>query len=156
MLLQDIIRDEWFLTLFDMVRPEQCDSMGHLTVKEYMAFFDIAEWHTFTQCGFHPSMIDERKLGYADIDHKISYAKELHAGHSIIIRSSILRLGRKSITAKHEMWNGTLGELSATMESVSLQFDLRTRRSVELIPEIRARVPHLKIGAERQNSETEN
>ena len=34
-----------FETLRGVVYPAQCDAMGHLTVKEYMGFFDQAEWH---------------------------------------------------------------------------------------------------------------
>jgi len=147
-------RDGWFLTVLDIVQPQQCDSMGHLTVREYMGFFDVAEWHTFIRCGFEPGMIEARRLGYADVNHQIRYQRETRVGETVAVRSAVTGFGRTSINARHELWSGTTGVLAAFMDSVSLQFDTDARKAVPLIPEIRQRIGSMVVqvddGAKRK------
>lgn len=141
-------RDGWFLTLLSIVTPQQCDLMGHLTVKEYMAFFDIGEWHTFVRCGFEPEMVEARNLGYADVDHKVRYEREIRAGQTVILRSAVTGFGRTSIRARHEMWNGTTGDRAAFLDSVSLQFDTHARKATPHIPEIQRRLASMVVRVE--------
>lgn len=124
-------------TFRGVVYPSHCDAMGHLNVKEYVGFFDQAEWHALLQMGFDARRIHDDRIGFADARHVVEYLKELVAGDLVLIESEVLRVGTKSITFFHRMFNASSGALSATMEAVVVQYDLKQRQAIPLLDEIR-------------------
>jgi acyl-CoA thioesterase FadM len=65
----------------------------------------------------------------------VTYIREVLNGDTIVVRSGVLRVGGKSVTSVHQLYNAT-GELSATLESVTVQFDLKNRAAVALLPSV--------------------
>lgn len=124
-------------TFRGVIYPSQCDAMGHLNVKEYIGFFDQAEWHCLLQLGFEARRIHHDQIGFADARHVVEYLKELVAGDLVLIESEVMRIGTKSITLFHRMFNASTGALSATQEAVVVQYDLRQRQAVPLLDEVR-------------------
>lgn len=120
-----------------VVYPHQCDAMGHLTTKEYLTFFDVAEWHCLAQLGFDTRMIHEKRIGMADARHVLEYKKELLAGDMVYCESDVKHVGSKSITTKHRMFNVSTNELCATLECVSVQYDLEKRVAIPLLDVVR-------------------
>ena len=86
----DLEKDGWTVTLLITVGPHHCDMMGHLTIKEYMGFFDQAEWNLFVTAGFKPGWVKELGVGYADVSHKVSYIREVLNGDTVVVRSAVL------------------------------------------------------------------
>lgn len=111
--------------------------MGHLTVKEYMGFFDQAEWHCFFWMGFQPRWISERHIGWADARHTVLYKREILAGDLVSVESRIVHVGTKSVTTLHQLFNAGDGTECATLEAVSVQYDLNLRCAIPLFPEVR-------------------
>ncbi|MDA8247785.1 MAG: thioesterase family protein [Rhodospirillales bacterium] len=129
--------DRTFETLRAVVYPAQCDAMGHLSVKEYMGFFDQAEWHCFLALGFDPAWIETEKIGWADVHHAIEYKSELLAGALVRAESSVVKVGNKSLTTLHHLYDAANGKLCASLEAVSVQYDLKQRQSVPLHDQVR-------------------
>lgn len=118
-----------------VVHPWLCDRMGHMTTRHYMAMFDDASYHLLAAIGFRPEHL-ERGVGFADVSMTIQYRAELLAGALVVVRGGVSHVGRRSFRALYRM--KTLeGRLAAELDSVSAQFDLRARRAIELLPEIR-------------------
>lgn len=111
--------------------------MGHLNVKEYIGFFDQAEWHCFLDLGFDPADIGERRIGWADVKHTVAYVHELKAGDLVRIESTVTRVGVKSLTTSHRLYNAGNGTLCAELEAVTVQYDLDRRQSVPLLDTVR-------------------
>lgn len=130
--------ENWFETLRAVVYPAQCDAMGHLTVKEYVGFFDQALWHCFLNAGFQPGWIESERIGWADVRHDISYKRELAAGALVRAESSIVKVGNTSLTTAHCLLDAATGETCARMDAVSVQYDLERRRSMPLHDRVRA------------------
>ncbi len=126
-------------TFRGVVYPAQCDAMGHLNTAEYVRFFDAAEWHCFAQLGYDARRIHDDRIGMADVRHVIEYKKELLPGDLVVVESEVRGVGTKSITTKHRMFNAASGELCATLECVTVQYDLDKRQAVPLLPELRAK-----------------
>lgn len=124
-------------TFRGVVYPAQCDAMGHLTIKEYMGFFDQAAWHCLLALGFHSDDILKRRIGFADVRHVVEYKHELLAGELVRAESEILRVGGKSLTLRHDLFNAATGTLSATLEAVTVQYDLERRQSIPLLDAVR-------------------
>ncbi len=121
-----------------VVHPWLCDAMGHMTTRHYVGMFDDAGYHLLAGLGFTASHI-ENGVGFADVRHVITYKAELRVGELLLIRCGVLRVGEKSLTALYRMQALDSGETAAEMEVVMVQFDLRKRQSMPVLPEIRAK-----------------
>lgn len=123
-----------------IAQPWECDVMGHLTTRFYVAMFDDASYHLLYQVfGWTISANDSGKFGWADVRHVIEYQAEVSAGDVLEIRACVQKVGTKSFTAKYEMINLAKDEVAATLESVCVYFDLEARRAIALTDEMKTR-----------------
>jgi acyl-CoA thioester hydrolase len=121
-----------------VVHPWLCDAMGHMTTRHYVGMFDDAGYHLLAALGFAASHIDNG-VGFADVRHVITYKAELRVGELLLIRCGVLRVGETSLTALYRMEALESGATAAEMEVVMVQFDLRKRQSMSVLPEIRTK-----------------
>ena len=125
-----------------VVHPWLCDSMGHMTTRHYTAMFDDASYHLFAALGFSPDHL-AAGIGLADVKLTTTFAAELNAGALVIVHGRVIRVGTKSLAAHYVMRNLHTGETAAELEAVTAQFDLKARKAVPLLPEIRASAERL-------------
>src|SRR5262249_13167269 len=90
------------LTYRGTVYPWHCDHMGHMNVPWYVAKFDEATWPLLAGLGLTASRIRHDGVGMAAVEQRISYKRELHAGDTVTIRSTVLDVSDKSIRIWHE------------------------------------------------------
>jgi acyl-CoA thioester hydrolase len=119
-----------------IVYPVQCDVMGHMNVQHYIAAFDQAMWHLVAAIGYRASWLKERNLGWADRHYEVDFLSELPVGSLFEVKSSLLKMGRTSLTAHHQMFNTESGVLSAEITAVSILFDLVGRKPAPFPPEM--------------------
>lgn len=132
-------------TFRGVVYPHHCDALGHVNVKEYVGFFDQAEWHALLHLGFDTRRIRTDQVAFADARHVVEYLKELLVGDLVMIESDVRQVGTKSLTFKHKLFNASSGVLSATMEAVVVQYDLKARQAIPLLDDVRRNAQqHLK------------
>ena len=113
--------------------PWECDVMGHLTTRFYVAMFDDASYHLLYEVfGWTISTGESLKTGWADVRHVIEYKAEVSAGDVLETRGSLVKIGTKSITVLYEMVNLAKNEIAATLESTCVLFDLSTRKAIPL------------------------
>jgi acyl-CoA thioester hydrolase len=120
-----------------VVHPWLCDSMGHMTTRHYTAMFDDASYHLFATLGYTPDHLASG-IGIADVKLTTTFLAELSAGSLIIVHGRVVRVGNKSMTAHYRMRNLHTGEIAAELESVTAQFDMKARRGMPILPEVRA------------------
>lgn len=121
-------------TFSGVVYPAQTDAMGHMTVQFYVAAFDQAMWHLVHALGYRPGWQAERREGWADVRHDVTFSKELRVGSLFRIESVIVAIGKTSLSTRHRLLTAD-GELSSTDEIKSVYFDLNERKAL-LIPEV--------------------
>lgn len=122
-----------------VVYPWHCDQLGHMNVQHYVGMFDQATFHIFARAGYTwPAEDAEPRLAFPDVRHEIDYRAEQPVGSLIVIESAFVRVGNKSLTMLHRMKNVETGVLAATSRITCVCFDLRTRKSAEMPPELRA------------------
>ena len=126
-----------FTTYYGIVQPWLCDTMGHLTTRHYVGMFDDSHWHFFAEMGVNQDEMVGRGEGFADVKSTLEYKQELHCGALVVIKGSLLSLGTKSFVHRHEMYNRTTAELAATMENITVAFDLNARKAIPLFAEFR-------------------
>ena len=103
-------------TYYGVVQPWLCDTQGHLTTRHYVGMFDDSHMHFFAELGADLEEMLKRGEGFADVKSTLEYKEELHLGALIVIKGTLVSLGRKSFVHRHEMYNRGSGELAATME----------------------------------------
>jgi acyl-CoA thioesterase FadM len=127
-----------------VVYPWLCDFNRHFATQHYMAVFDDATAQLLGHLGCLPRDIPQTNLGFADVNHEISYKKELLAGDLLLTKSSVVRLGRKSFTYRHRLIRlGDSDEECAEMVGVAVHFDLNRRVALELSDAFRANAHRL-------------
>jgi len=121
-----------------IAQPWECDVMGHLTTRFYVALFDEASYHLLYEVfGWTIGGHDSRKFGWADVRHVIEYKAEVSAGDILEVRGQLTKIGGKSFTALYQMINLAKDEVSATLESVCVYFDLEARCAIPLTEEMK-------------------
>jgi acyl-CoA thioester hydrolase len=123
-----------------VVHPWLCDALGHLTTRNYVAMFDDAGWHLLLALGFSPGRMMREKLGWADVRHEIEYVHELTEGELVLVRSSPVKVGNKSLTYKHEMSNAESSVVCASMVATAVYFDLKERKAIPIDDAMRQQI----------------
>lgn len=126
-----------------VVHPWLCDVMGHLTTRHYTAMFDDASYHLAHACGLSVGPASE--IGFVDVQLTMKFAAELRVGSLFYIRSGFLKLGTKSFTTFHQMYNCDDDSLAASLEEISVFFDLKKRKSISVPEDFRAKAMALLI-----------
>jgi acyl-CoA thioester hydrolase len=122
-----------------VAHPWFCDVIGHMTTRFYVGMFDDASYHfLFDMFGWSGAQDDKGELGWADVRHVIDYQAEVSAGDVLEVRAGLKKIGSKSMTTFYEMVNLGRDETAATLECVYVLFDLKARKAVELVGDLRA------------------
>src|SRR5690242_12740746 len=116
-------------TYSGVVYPAQTDAMGHMTVQYYVAAFDQAMWHLVAELGYRPEWQSERGEGWADVRHDLTFSKELRAGSLFRVESSVMAIGKTSLSTRHRLFSSG-GDLASTDEIKSVYFDLIERKAL--------------------------
>lgn len=120
-------------------QPWECDVLGHLTTRFYVAMFDDASYHfLFELFGWSGASDDAGKRAFVDVRHVIDYQAEVAAGDLLEIDAQLTRIGTKSMVARYTMRDRKTGEVAATLEATYVLFDLETRKALALDDELRA------------------
>jgi acyl-CoA thioester hydrolase len=123
-------------TLKAVAHPWLCDAMGHMNVRYYTAFFDDASCQLVGMLGHGMEQSSSSGLGWADVRHVVEFQDEVKSGALLAIRSHVVKVGRTSLTFRHVM-TGLSGTVHATMDVVSVMFDLNVRRASPLPDSVR-------------------
>lgn len=123
-----------------VVHPWLCDVMGHMTTRNYLAMFDDASYHMIYETfGWTGGESGDRRNGWVDVRQVLEYKDELKAGDLTEVKGAMKKIGTKSVVYYYELYNTRTGNLSATLETTSVYFDLVERQGVPLTDEMKER-----------------
>ena len=111
------------------IYPWHCDHMGHMNVMWYVGKFDEATWTLFATIGITAAFLKANSRGMAAVQQNITYKRELHAGETVIVRSTFLEVREKLARFVHEMRNAVTGEIAAICVLTGVHIDAQTRKS---------------------------
>jgi acyl-CoA thioester hydrolase len=121
-----------------IAHPWQCDIMGHMTTRFYVAMFDDSSYHFLHHLfGWNGAQDADGRHGWVDVRHTINYVAEVNAGDLLEVRAELIKVGGKSMTTSYEMLNLGSGDVAATLESVIVLFDLEKRCAVTIPDDLR-------------------
>jgi len=125
------------------VYPWHCDHMGHMNVMWYVGKFDEATWNVFSAMGMTANYLREQRRGMAAVQQNITYRRELHAGDTVAVQSTLLELRPKVVRFLHEMRNADTDEVAAICELTGVHIDTTTRKSCPFPEDVLARARNL-------------
>ena len=131
------------VTYRSCVMPWQCDQMGHMNARHIYAAFDDATGVFAAKLGADFAGVAESGLGWADVHQEIEFLQELASGAALTVFTTLLALGRSSITFRHDLtFLGGTG-IAARLTSKTVRFDTSERRSTPIEGDLRARIEAL-------------
>ncbi|HUQ24584.1 MAG TPA: thioesterase family protein [Burkholderiales bacterium] len=132
------------------VYPWHCDQMGHMNVMWYVGKFDEATWNLFASIGVTMAYLRENKRGMAAVQQDITYKRELLAGDTVAVRSTLLEVREMSAKFVLEMRQAVTGEVAAICVLTGVSIDTQTRKScafaAEIVDRARALVGTYNLG----------
>ena len=84
-----------------------------------------------------------QRRGMVAVQQNLSYRRELHAGDTVAVQSTLLELRAKVVRFLHEMRNADTGEVAALCELTGVHIDTTTRKSCPIPEDIQARAREL-------------
>lgn len=126
-------------TQFD-VSPDWIDSYGHMNSAKYIVAFDHHGYNLFEHFGIGASYTQQQRLGLYMIEIHTAFRKELLAGTPLELRVRFLASDNKRVHCLMELFNAREGYLAATMEQLSINVDLNTRKVTPFTHDVEARM----------------
>jgi acyl-CoA thioester hydrolase len=130
----------WFDITRNIVMPAQCDTYGHMNVRQYAAFFDDAGWQFPRLAGLSLDEIRARGLGTVVATLTIDFLHEIRAGQLLLIRGAITRVGTKSFSHELRLYEADSMTHCATQKAVEVCFDTKARKGVAFPEDIAAKL----------------
>ena len=116
-----------------VVQPWNCDMMGHLTTRFYVAFFDDAINILLGQAtGWAPTDPEWADRGWADVRHEIDFVGEVASGVIVEVYGAVRSVGRTSVQTDYEMRRLHGGQVAARLAAKTVFFNLAERKSAPL------------------------
>ena len=107
-------------------------------------FYDGASFHFLSMLAPYGEL-KKSGLGWADVRQLIEYKREIPSGSLLVVRTTLSRLGNKSVEYLHELRNVETDALHSTSEQVTVLFDLNKRAAARLDEAIRRRAAALGL-----------
>jgi acyl-CoA thioester hydrolase len=136
---------EPFLTHRDAVFAWECDHIGHLNARFYIARISDAAAVVLNHMGLPRTELERRRWGSAGLEHHIAFKQELRAGDLITVTTGLREVRNKTFRVLHNLANAESGETAATVEVVGCLLDLERRKALVIPDDIRARMRSLLV-----------
>ena len=130
-------RAEWFETHRAVVFPWRCDHLGHMNARWYLHHFDDGGFHYFSKLGYNTVALKRRRTEPVIAQYQVNFIKEMLPGQLILVKSAVSRVGSKSLTINHRMYDADNGALHASCEALCVCFDDVERKSAVIPDDVR-------------------
>lgn len=106
-----------------------CDELGQMHVRNYVAKFEEATRQLLGSIGFTPDYMRNNDKSIVSVEHHIKYINELLPKDLIVIESRVLEVSKRSFKFFHRMINSQTKKVAAEMVIIVVHIDLNTRKS---------------------------
>lgn len=104
------------------------DRNGHVNVQFYLALYELGGWMVLDELGFDEEWFNQNAVSQFDLEHHLHFRAELRVGDTVSTYSRVLGRSRKCFHGMYFIVNDSRDALAATLEYVSANVDMRTRR----------------------------
>jgi acyl-CoA thioester hydrolase len=121
-----------------VVDPADCDFLGHMNVSRYFAACSDGVFAIQSEMGLTANdMRSGRRLSFAVVNAQCDFHAELSAGDALRLETSIVAIGSKSMTFRHQLFRAD-GDIKAfETEFKCVMLSLETRRAADIPDDVR-------------------
>lgn len=123
---------------------QETDSNEHMNVQFYTTRYDMASGQLMASLGQDFQSMKSKGIGFAYVAMDIRYIKEVLEDDPIHIETSVLEVGNKVVTIKHEMFHSITKKLHSDAIAKWVVFDTKIRKAIPLEEEVREKLLELK------------
>ena len=109
------------------------DPMGHVNNTIFMNYFDIGKVDYF-RAVWNTEIVDWKEIGLVIARVETDFISPILMGERIIVRTTILHIGNKSLELAQQLINADTDQLKAAARTIMVGFDVNTN-SAEPITE---------------------
>ena len=125
------------------VGPADCDNLGHMNVQHYFAAVSNGTFAMMARLRLTPEEINRRQMSFAVVQAETDFHRELRSGDTMVLESTVLKLGDKSATFQHRLRNLSANTLAMTTDFKCVLLDLRKRKAISIPDDVRAAAAEL-------------
>jgi acyl-CoA thioester hydrolase len=111
------------------IEKQWIDYNGHFNMAYYNVLFDRDSDQALTQLGLGPAYIKRTGNSYFTLEAHISYLRELHINHQVIIETQFLDYDAKRLHYVQSMRHATEGWIACVTENIIMHIDMTTKKS---------------------------
>ena len=143
----------WVETHRSLILPRDLDHLGHLNIARYYEAITSAGMDLMGKVGLPGKEVARRRIGLVVLRLETDFMKEVHAGETIVIRSTFSKLGGKSLEARHQIYVADDEENPvASCLVVGPMMDLNARKAVTIPDDLREKMAALFHPEEKQRA----
>ncbi len=131
-------------TYLGTVDAWECDNMGHMNVRFYIARFGQATGQFANAIGLAPGRQRGERLALAALESRILFQREAHAGDVLRMRTGLRDLSSKTALMCHQLLNIESGVVAASSETTVALFDLAARKVRPWAGDLRSSLERLR------------
>ncbi len=121
-----------------VVDPGDCDFLGHMNVSRYFAACSDGVFAIQAEIGLTANdMRTGRRLSFAVVNAHSDFRAELSAGDAIRLETSIVAIGSKSMTFRHQLFRADSDKMAFETEFKCVLLSLETRRAADIPEDVR-------------------
>lgn len=126
-----------------VIPPEWEDRNGHVNVQFYLTLFELGGWRMLEDLGADEQWLRRHACSFFDLEHHLYYLAEIAVGDRVTAYNRVVGCSARRFHGLYLVINETRGRLACTLEYISAGIDMRTRRSADMPPELRAGLQRL-------------
>ena len=131
-----------------VVNQQDCDHLGHMNVARYYGICAEVGVILQNEIGLTPDDVRHgRKLSFVVVRNESDVKAEVLVGEPVVMRSTILEVGGKSMLIHHQLFRADGVMAFDTTQRIVL-FDLVNRRAVEIPADVRVKAEAMIAGLE--------
>lgn len=121
------------------VRPSDCDFLGHMNIARYFDACSDAGFTIQAHWGLtREDVLRGRQIAFVVVSSEAAFERELVIGDHVQVRSTLMRIGGKSVDVEHAFFRGEERVFRCRFALVLM--DLCARRAIAIPPDLRAAI----------------
>ena len=122
------------------VRYGDLDPQGHVNNARHLTFFEQARIQYLIHLGLFTAGQSFMDVGLIIAEARVTYLAPVYFGQDTRVGTRTTRLGNKSLTVEHSLFDGATGAELASASTVLVAYDYRAEKSIPLPDDWREKI----------------
>jgi acyl-CoA thioester hydrolase len=122
------------------VRYGDLDPQGHVNNARHLTFFEQARIQYLIHLGLFTTGQSFMDVGLILAEARVTYRAPIYFGQDVRVGTRTARIGNKSLTVEHSLFDGTTGAELATASTILVAYDYPAEKSIPLPDDWREKI----------------